>query len=62
MDKYSILASQIENDTTASLPLLLEDEGFKNLFNKELKSTNNIFDSTKIIFYCNLKYINIIKI
>ena len=47
MNKYNILASQIENDTTASLPLLLEDEDFKNLFNKELKSTNNIFDSTK---------------
>jgi len=47
MNKYSIMASQIENDTTASLPLLLEDEDFKNLFNKELKSTNNIFDSTK---------------
>ena len=47
MDKYNILASQIEADTTASLPLLLEDEDFKNLFNKELKSTNNIFNSTK---------------
>ena len=47
MNKYSIMASQIENDTTASLPLLLEDEDFKNLFNKELKSTNNIFNSTK---------------
>ena len=47
MNKYIIMASQIENDTTASLPLLLEDEDFKNLFNKELKSTNNIFDSTK---------------
>jgi len=29
MDKYSIIASQIENDTTASLPLLLEDETLK---------------------------------
>ena len=47
MNKYSIMASQIENDTTASISLLLEDEDFKNLFNKELKSTNNIFDSTK---------------
>jgi len=47
MNKYSIMASQIENDTTASLPLLLEDEDFKNLFNKELKSKNNIYDSTK---------------
>jgi|TARA_R110002167_G_C12389235_1_gene625764 hypothetical protein len=41
------MASQIENDTTASLPLLLEDEDFKNLFNKEMKSSNNIYDSTK---------------
>ena len=47
MNKYSILASQIENDTTASLPLLLEDETFKNLFNKELKSTNSISESVK---------------
>jgi len=47
MNKYSIMASQIENDTTASLPLLLEDEDFKNLFNKEMKSSNNIYDSTK---------------
>ena len=30
--KYNILASQIEADTTASLPLLLEDETFKNQF------------------------------
>jgi hypothetical protein len=41
------MASQIEGDTTAPISLLLEDETFKNLFNKELKSTNNIFDSTK---------------
>ena len=47
MDKYNILASQIEADTTASLPLLLEDEDFKNLFNKELKSTNSISESVK---------------
>ena len=47
MNKYSIMASQIENATTAPISLLLEDEDFKNLFNKELKSTNNIFDSTK---------------
>ena len=47
MNKYSIMASQIESDTTASLPLLLEDEDFKNLFNKEMKSSNNIYDSTK---------------
>ena len=54
MNKYNILASQIENDTTASLPLLLEDEDFKNLFNKELQSTNSIFKSaTKLSKYAN---------
>ena len=49
MNKYDVIASQIEADTTTSLPLLLEDETFKNLFNKELKSTNSIFKiSTKL--------------
>ena len=47
MNKYSIMASQIEGDTTAPISLLLEDETFKNLFNKELKSTNSIFKSAK---------------
>ena len=47
MNKYDVIASQIEADTTTSLPLLLEDETFKNLFNKELKSTNSIFKSAK---------------
>ena len=32
MTKYNIMASQIENDTTASISILLEDETFKNLF------------------------------
>jgi hypothetical protein len=41
------MASQIENDTTAPISLLLEDDDFKNLFNKELKSKNNIYYSTK---------------
>ena len=47
MNKYDVIASQIEADTTTSLPLLLEDVTFKNLFNKELKSTNSIFKSAK---------------
>ena len=47
MNKYSIMASQIENDTTAPISLLLEDEDFTNLFNKELKSTNSISESVK---------------
>ena len=33
MNKYNIIASQVEADTTASFPLLLEDETFKNLLN-----------------------------
>ena len=47
MKKYNIIASQIEADTTASMSLLLEDETFRNLFNKEMKSKNNIFVSVK---------------
>ena len=47
MTKYNIMASQIENDTTASISILLEDETFKNLFNKELKSTKSLSDSVK---------------
>ena len=47
MTKYSIMASQIENDTTAPISILLEDETFKNLFNKEIKSTKSLSDSVK---------------
>jgi len=47
MTKYNIMASQIENNTTASISILLEDEIFKNLFNKEIKSTKNLSDSVK---------------
>ena len=34
MNKYDIIASQVENDTTASFPMLMEDETFFDLFNK----------------------------
>ncbi len=47
MKKYNLLASIIENKTTTSLPLLLEDEEFKNLFIQEMKSTNSISESIK---------------
>ena len=47
MKKYNIMASQIENDTMASISILLEDETFKNLFNKEIKSTKSLSDSVK---------------
>ena len=47
MTKYNIMASQIENDTTASISILLEDETFKHLFYKELISTKSLSDSVK---------------
>ena len=47
MTKYNIMASQIENDTTASISILLEDETFKHLFYKELISTKRLSDSVK---------------
>ena len=47
MNKYNIIASQVEADTLASFPLLLEDETFKNHLNKEMKSKNSVFVSAK---------------
>ena len=47
INKYNIIASQVEANTTASFPLLLEDETFKNLLNKEMKSKNSVFVSAK---------------
>ena len=54
MTKYNIMASQIENNTTASISILLEDETFKNRFNKEIKSTKSLSDSVKKLS----KYVN----
>ena len=47
MNKYNIIASQVEADTLASFNLLLEDETFNNLLNKEMKSKNDVFVSCK---------------
>jgi len=41
MNKYNIIASQVENDTTASFPLLMENEKFVNLFNKNKEKPIN---------------------
>ena len=49
MNKYNIIASQVENDTTANFNGLLEDEDFKKLVTKELKSKKDIFESVKIL-------------
>ena len=34
--KQSIIASQVEAETTASFPILLEDKGFANLLRKKI--------------------------
>ena len=47
MNKYNIIASQVENDTTASFPMLMEDETFFNLFKKNKEKPIN--DIVKIL-------------
>ena len=42
--ELNIIASQVEANTTASFPILLEDETFKNMFEKEIKTSKNLFD------------------
>ena len=38
MNKTDIIASMVEGQTTAPFPLLMEDEAFKKLFYKLIKS------------------------
>ena len=42
--ELNIIASQVEANTTASFPILLEDETFKNMFEREIKTSKNLFD------------------
>jgi hypothetical protein len=42
--ELNIIASQVEANTMASFPILLEDETFKNMFEKEIKTSKNLFD------------------
>ena len=57
MNKYNILASMIEGESGCSIPLLLEDEPFLNIFKKELKSKNDIVKSKdKLLDYINNNY------
>ena len=42
--ELNIIASQVEANTMASFSILLEDETFKNMFEKEIKTSKNLFD------------------
>ena len=44
-----LIAMGVENETTAIFNELLEDEDFKNMAIKELKSKNDVFESVKIL-------------
>ena len=47
--RSSLIAMGVENETTAIFNELLEDEDFKNMVIKELKSKNDVFESVKIL-------------
>jgi hypothetical protein len=47
--KSSLIAMGVENETTAIFNELLEDEDFKNMAIKELKSKKDVFESVKIL-------------
>ncbi len=47
--RSSLIAMGVENETTAIFNELLEDEDFKNMAIKELKSKNDVFESVKIL-------------
>lgn len=47
--RSSLIAMGVENETTAIFNELLEDEDFKKMAIKELKSKNDVFESVKIL-------------
>ena len=47
--KSSLIAMGVESETTAIFNELLENEEFKKLAIKELKSKNDVFESVKIL-------------
>ena len=49
INKSNLIAMGVENETTANFNGLLEDEDFKKLATKELKSKNNVAKSVKIL-------------
>ena len=49
LKKSSLIAMGVESETTAIFNELLEDEEFKKLAIKELKSKKDVFKSVKIL-------------
>ena len=49
MNKSNLIAMGVESETTAIFDVLLEDETFKKMAIKELKSNNDVFKSVKIL-------------
>ena len=49
INRSSLIAMGVENETTAIFNELLEDEDFKKMAIKELKSKNDVFKSVKIL-------------
>ena len=47
--RSSLIAMGVENETPAIFNELLEDEDFKKMAIKELKSKNDVFKSVKIL-------------
>ena len=56
--KQSIIASQVEAATTASFPILLEDEGFKNVLRKKITQGSTVAEIVRaLVKYANEKLI-----
>tara|TARA_R100001015_G_C4512815_1_gene83985 strand:- start:470 stop:646 length:177 start_codon:yes stop_codon:yes gene_type:complete len=49
MKKSSLIAMGVESETTAIFDELLEDETFKKMVFKELKSNKDVFKSVEIL-------------
>lgn len=57
MKKSNLIAMGVESETTAIFADLLEDQTFKKMAFKELKSKNDVFKSVKILSDYANKYL-----
>ena len=57
MKKSNLIAMGVESETTAIFADLLEDQTFKEMAFKELKSNNDVFKSVKILSDYANKYL-----
>jgi len=54
----SIIAAQVEAATTASFPILLEDEGFKNVLRRKITQGSTVTEIVRaLVKYANEKLI-----